>query len=85
MQLDQNPVFRDVIVPWYDSDTLCFISIIFSVLVILFGIAGATVAYETAEFHGYLWVPLLLVFLSAGVAVSIATRLIKRYYRRSSR
>ena len=85
MHLDQNPVFRDVIVPWYDSDTLCVASIVFMILVFLFGIVGAMVAYEKSEFQDYLWVPLLLAVLSAGTAVSISSRLIKRYGRRSSR
>lgn len=85
MQLDQNPVFRDVIVPWYDSNTLCFFFAIFMLLVLVFSIIGVTVAWERPENHEYLWVPLLLSLLSTGVAVSIISRLIRRYYRRASR
>ena len=85
MRLDQNPVFRKVIVPWYDSEIVCLAVIVVMGLVTLFGIAGMSVAREIDEFQGYGWVPTLLVVLSAAVIISTTIRLIKRYTQRFSR
>ena len=79
MRLDQNPVFRKVIVPWYDSETACFILVVFIFLVILFGFAGVSAARENAGYREYIWVPVALIVLNAGVLVSITIRLIRRY------
>jgi len=85
IQLDPNPVFRKVILPWYDSETLCVVVIIFMVAVILFGLAGISVARETVEYRDYIWVPVFLVVMSSIVIVSVSIRLIKRYRRRLPR
>ncbi len=80
MPLDQNPLFRKVIVPWYDTEKVCYTVIGFMSLVFLFGIAGILEAVEKTEYNEYIWVPVLMVVMSAGVIVSIAIRLIKRYF-----
>ena len=85
MQLDQNPVFRKIIVPWYDSDTACFLMITFMLIVFFFGIEGLIVAHENPQYHGYIWVPFLLVLMSGWVIFSTSIRLIRRYRRRTSR
>lgn len=80
MRLDeQSPVFRRTIVPWYDSETACLLTLIFLFLVFLFGMAGIAVANEVAEYRPHLWVPVLLTAMSAGVIVSTTIRLIRRY------
>ena len=83
MVLDQNPVFRRIIVPWYDSETLCLVVIIIMLLVFLFGIAGISVAGEDPEYHSYRWIAILITILSGGVILSTTVRLIKRYAGRS--
>ena len=85
MQLDQNPVFRKIIVPWYDSDTTCLLMIAFMLIVFFFGIAGLIVAQENPQYYGYIWVPFLLVLMSGWVILSTSVRLTKRYTRRASR
>jgi ATP/ADP translocase len=85
MRLDQNPVFRKAIVPWYDSDAACFIVIICMGLVLLFGFTGFSVARENADYHTYIWVPGILVAMSIGVIFSTVIRLTKRYIRRYSK
>ena len=85
IQLDPNPVFRKVIVPWYDSETLCVVEIVFMVAVILFGLAGISVAHEKMEYRDYIWVPVFLIVMSSIVIISVSIRLIKRYRRSSSR
>ncbi len=76
---DQNPVFRKVIIPWYDSEAACIFMIVFLFFVFCFGITGISVAREFPGYNGYAWVPALLMVSSAGVIVSIFIRLIKRF------
>ena len=85
MRIDQNPLFREVIVPWYDSESACYIIIFFMVLVFLFGFAGISATRENIAYHEYVWVPVLLVLMSGGVIISTTIRLIKRYSRRFSK
>ena len=85
MPLNQNPLFRKVIAPWYDTEKACYIVIVFMFLVLLFGIAGISAASEKTEYNNYIWVPVLLVVMSAGVIVSISIRLIKRYAHQYSK
>ncbi len=85
MRLDQNPLFRKVIVPWYDTEKACYTVIVFMLLVFLFGIAGILEASEKTEYNEYIWVPVLMVVMSAGVIVSIAIRLIKKYTHQFSK
>lgn len=85
MRLDENPVYRKVIVPWYDSETACFIVIVFMFLVFLFGFLGISIARETVEYHEHIWVPVFLVVMSGFVIVSTTIRLIKRYAYRFSK
>jgi hypothetical protein len=84
MRIDQNPLFRKVIVPWYDSKTACYIVIFFMALVFLFGFAGISASREAKEYHEHVWVPVLLVVMSGGVIMSTTIRLIRRYSRRFS-
>ena len=85
MRIDQNPVFRKAIVPWYDSETACLIVIFFMFLVFLFSCAGISVARANIEYHEHVWVPVLLVVMSGGVIIFTTIRLIKRYSRRFSK
>ena len=85
MRLVQNPFFRKVIVPWYDSETACIISIVVMLPVLLFGFAGVSVALEFSEYRPNLWFPILLVTMSGMVAVSTGVRLIRRYLLRFSK
>ena len=85
MRLDQNPLFRKVIVPWYDTEKACYTVIIFMLLVFLFGIAGILEASEKTEYNEYIWVPVLLVAMSTVVIVSTSIRLIKRYAHQFSK
>jgi hypothetical protein len=85
MRIDQNPLFRKVIVPWYDSEAACYTVIFFMFLVFLFGFAGISASRENIAYHEHIWVPVLLVLMSGGVITSTAIRLIRRYSRRFSK
>ncbi|MDP2645736.1 MAG: hypothetical protein Q8P24_12420 [Desulfobacterales bacterium] len=84
MRLDTNPVYRKVIISWYDSEAACFIVILGMFLVLLFGSAGISVARQIAEYGPYIWVPILLIVMSSGVIVSTGIRLIRRFVNRSA-
>ena len=79
MRLDQNPVYRKVIVPWYDSEIACLIVIALMFIVFIFGFIGISVARETTEYRSFVWVPVLVVTLSGAVILSTTIRLIRRY------
>jgi uncharacterized membrane protein len=82
MRLNQNPLFRKVIAPWYDSDVACIIVIFFMVLVLCFGGIGMSTALDSPADQGNAWVPLLLVLMSLFVLISTAVRLVGRNRRR---
>ena len=78
MLLHDSPVYRKVIIPWYDSDPACHVVIAFMAMVFLFGLVGISIAHGTLAYREYIWVPILLVLFSLGTCVSTAARLITR-------
>ena len=85
MRYDQKPVYRKLIVPWYDSETVCVIVVVFMLLVFFFALAGISVASDKAEYHQHIWLPILLILLSSAVIISTVIRLVKRYRYRHSK
>ena len=79
MRYDEKPVHRTLIVPWYDTKTVCLITIVFMSVVFLFGIVGISVAGERESLQGKIWLPILLVVMSAITIISTAIRLFKRF------
>jgi hypothetical protein len=78
MRLDPNPLFRRVIIPWYDSTVVCWVLEAAMVILVCFCITGIVVARSNPEYTGFVWVPWVLLVLSLGLALSIAWRLIRR-------
>ena len=76
------PLFRKVVVPWYDSDAACYIVIVAMIGVIVFGIGGISVARTHAVYREHIWIPILLIVIAGAVLVSTAVRLIRRYMMR---
>lgn len=85
MPANKNPVFRKIIIPWYNSTGAYIIVIFFMLLVLFFAIAGVSVAREHPDFRGYVWVPIVLLAMSAGIIITTAARLIKRYSKKSTK
>ena len=85
MRLDQNPVFRKVIVPWYDSETVCLIVIVCMGVVVFFGFTGISIARDNLFHQKHIWVPILLVLMSGSVIISTTIRLVKRCLQRFSK
>ena len=85
MKLDQTLSFRKVIIPWYDADAACYITIGFLLPVLLFSFVGIGVAQSLPSPGTFLWVPMLLAALSALVLATVSARLIRRRLGRSDR
>ena len=79
MPSNKIPVFRKVVNPWYQSKMVYGLTITFMLLVLLFGLVGISVTREIEQYHNHVWVPVVLVVLSAGVMVSAIIRLIRRH------
>jgi len=82
MATESKPMFRKVIYPFYDSEAACITIIILMLLLLIFSIAGISVAREEPLYSGYVWVPAILLIMSIAVLVPAATRLIKHYLAR---
>jgi hypothetical protein len=81
MRLDPNPLFRRIIMPWYDSTLLCWGLLFAMVILMLFSLAGISVANEIDRYRPYVWLPWLLFGLSLFVGGSVAVRLLRRQDR----
>jgi membrane protein implicated in regulation of membrane protease activity len=79
MRLDPNPLFRRAIIPWYDSTALCAVLIVAMVVLVIFSITGIMVARSNPAYHGFIWVPWVLLVFSLVTALSISWRLIQRW------
>ncbi len=82
MQLDQNPSFRKIVIPWHDSDLFYIVICIFMTFVFLFSKVGLRLALEHARHQEHAWVPLVLMALSGMVLASNLIRLSIRMVRR---
>jgi hypothetical protein len=82
MRLDPNPMFRRIITPWYDSNLACWILLAIMLLVALFSWAGIAAARHVPLYNHHAWVPILILFLSLFVGISVGYRLFRRFYDR---
>ena len=85
MPREKNPVFRRAIIPWYDSNRVCWIVVGLMITIVIFSVVGIFAALEDPRFQSYFWLPLLLLMMSAGIAVSTLMRMFRRYIDRLSR
>jgi len=80
MSHDQDPVFRKIIVPWYDSDILCVCWTLVMGFVLLFALGGLNIALQIRNDPSYTWIPLTLAGGSLFVIVSLLFRLFRRRF-----
>ncbi len=85
MILDPNPIYRKVIIVWYDSEAACFLTLIFLLAVFIFAYLGIQVALDTLDYRKYVWIPGVVAGLSVGVMVSITVRLVRRFLQQIGR
>lgn len=76
MKLEDNPVFRKKIVPWYDSLIVAAIRLAIAAAVFGFSTIGIQVVRQTPSFAAFLWVPSLLAGLSAILLIISGFRII---------
>jgi hypothetical protein len=85
MPSKKDPVFRKAVIPWYRSNKVHVLAVVFMLMVLLFGITGISVAREIEDYRGYIWIPITLVTMSAIIIITVTYRLIKRYSNRTSK
>ena len=85
MRYDEKPVYRKLIVPWYDTNTACLLVIVFMLLVFFFGLVGVSVAGENTEQYSKIWLPILLIVMSSAIIITTVIRLTKRLRHRLSK
>jgi len=78
MASSKNPVFRKAVIPWYRSTTAYILAIAALLMVLLFALAGISVAREISRYHDYIWVPAVLAMLSACLMGIMILRFIRR-------
>jgi len=76
---DQTPLFRRVILPWYDTDAVCVLTGLFMLMIFGFGLIGVGVAFETPGGGRHAWVPAVLLALSAAGIITVCLRLYRRH------
>jgi hypothetical protein len=78
VQLDQSSFYRNVIIPWYDSNALCLGTILFLGSVLAFAGVGVWVAMTQGDYAALIWSPVTLAGLSGFVMIKTVLRLINR-------
>lgn len=79
MQPDKNLFYKKSIVPWYDSNFTCRLSMALSTIVLFFSIIGVKTALKIDAYRGFVKLPWLLVGLCLFLIISTGTRLIRRH------
>ncbi len=71
-------LFRKAFIPWYDTEPVMLLTLVFAVGVLLFSITGIAAGLDTPHYHGFIWVPCLLGGLALIVTISVLIRLARR-------
>lgn len=79
MRKESDGIFRETVVPWYDSDKICLIILGFMAIVNFFGWSGLSTALSKPEWKGFWHLPVILLVASSFVLLSIIRRLIVRH------
>lgn len=85
MRKESDGIFREAALPWYDSDKLCLIIMVFMALVNFFGWAGLSTAFSKPEWKGYWHLPVILLVASSFVFLSVIRRIIVRHLIKKTR
>ena len=78
MRLDPNPLFRRVIMPWYDSPSVCWVSLLAMAVLLFFSVTGIVVAENNPDYNRFVFVPIVLLVLSGLMIISLSSRMIRR-------
>ncbi len=78
VKIKNELLFRKAFIPWYDTELAILLTLIFSLVVLLFSMFGIAASLETPEYKAFIWIPCLAGFLSLFLLVSLFIRSIKR-------
>lgn len=79
MSTDQDSIHRKEILPWYESASTHAAFAVMMFLVFIFGTLGIIEAYDTIIYIDYVWVPVLLMFMSGVMLIAAVIRLVRKY------
>jgi hypothetical protein len=85
MRYAEKPIYRKIIVPWYDSEAACMVILVLMIPVLIFGGIGHGITRRVPEYHDLFWIPSILILLSLLVIILTLSRLIRRWIDRKSR
>ena len=80
MQHDQEPVFRKIIVPWYNTDFACVCAALAMMLVAAFALRGLNIALQIVDHPTFIGLPLILLGMCLFVLFSLVARLLNRRF-----
>ncbi|BBO85480.1 hypothetical protein DSCO28_60460 [Desulfosarcina ovata subsp. sediminis] len=72
-------LFRKAFIPWYDTELVMLMTLVFSVVVLLFSMVGVAAALDDPCFQSHIWVPCLLGSFSMIITISTLIRLMRRW------
>ena len=85
VRISDKPIYRKVIVPWYDSEAACLFVLVLMIPTLIFGIIGIDITRRSTEYGDYFWIPTGLTVLSSLVIISTLSRMIRRFIERAER
>lgn len=76
--MKERPVYRQPLIPWYDSTLVCRVLFWLLVPVFIFALLGFFEAIYMPDWQVHLWMPLVLGILSFWVILTMGLRLRRR-------
>lgn len=76
--MKERPVYREPLIPWYDSSPVCRILFWLLVPVLAFAFIGFHEALKTPDWKSHIWVPLALGLMSLFLMLRMVVRLHRR-------
>jgi hypothetical protein len=82
MDPNRAPSFRKIILPWYCSTPFYGIILVFSAVVVIFGVTGVFVAKHQPEYEPFYLFPLILSLLGGTLFLVNLKRLLLRLLKK---
>lgn len=76
--MKEKPVYREPLIPWYDSALVCRVLFWLLIPVVIFAVSGFFEAMKAPDWQVHIWMPLALGLLSLWVMLRMAFRLRRR-------
>ena len=82
MHSNRTPSFRKIILPWYCSTFFYGMLLLFSTVVVIFGVTGVCVAKNRPEYEPFYLFPLIISLLGGTLFLINLKRLLSRLLRK---